>query len=70
MAQASACAYQALNLSTNSNQPIELIDSYRMDQKLDYIHMNPAVLGFVNESIWRAFATRDLYQKLLNSHHQ
>lgn len=29
------------------NQPVELSSNYLMDQKLDYIHNNPVVAGFV-----------------------
>ncbi|MEP1095902.1 MAG: transposase [Cyclobacteriaceae bacterium] len=36
------------------NQPIELNDNSMLDQKLDYLHMNPVVSGFVNEAeYWR-----------------
>ena len=36
------------------NQPIELNDNFRMDQKLQYIHMNPVVAGFISEpEHWR-----------------
>ncbi len=36
------------------NQPIELSDNSMLDQKLDYLHMNPVVSGFVSESEhWR-----------------
>ena len=31
------------------NQPIELCDNNMMDQRLEYLHMNPVVSGFVNE---------------------
>jgi putative transposase len=31
------------------NKPIELSSNNIMDQKLDYVHMNPVVAGFVNE---------------------
>lgn len=31
------------------NQPIELSDNVLLDQKLDYLHMNPVVSGFVSE---------------------
>jgi len=30
------------------NHPIELWDNYMMEQKLEYIHMNPVVAGFVS----------------------
>jgi len=32
-----------------NNHPIELFDNTIMDQKLDYIHMNPVVSGIVKE---------------------
>ena len=28
------------------NHPIELWDNYMMDQKLEYLHMNPVLSGF------------------------
>jgi putative transposase len=31
------------------NHPIELWDNYMMDQKLEYIHMNPVRAGFVSD---------------------
>ncbi|WP_424961001.1 hypothetical protein [Ekhidna sp.] len=31
------------------NQSIELSDNVLLDQKLDYLHMNPVVSGFVSE---------------------
>ncbi len=31
------------------NQPIELSDANMMNQRLDYLHMNPVVAGFVKE---------------------
>lgn len=30
------------------NHPIELWDNYMMEQKLEYLHMNPVVAGFVS----------------------
>jgi putative transposase len=30
------------------NHPIELWDNYMMDQKLEYLHMNPVLSGFVD----------------------
>ena len=36
------------------NQPIELSDNMMLDQRLNYLHMNPVVSGFVNEpEHWR-----------------
>ena len=31
------------------NQPIELSSNEMMDQRLNYLHMNPVVSGFVSE---------------------
>ncbi|MEP0985174.1 hypothetical protein [Ekhidna sp.] len=31
------------------NHPIELTDNVILDQKLNYLHMNPVVSGFVSE---------------------
>lgn len=31
------------------NQPIELNDNKMLDQRLNYLHMNPVISGFVNE---------------------
>lgn len=31
------------------NHPIELWDNYLMDQKLEYLHMNPVLSGFVDK---------------------
>lgn len=31
------------------NQPIELNNNVMLDQRLEYLHMNPVVAGFVNE---------------------
>ena len=31
------------------NQPIELSENYLLDQKLEYLHMNPVFSGFINE---------------------
>ena len=40
--------------ASNSERERELYDNERMVQKLDYIHMNPVVSGFVNEpEHWR-----------------
>ena len=37
-----------------NNKPIELYSNEVIDQKVDYIHQNPVVSGFVNESDhWR-----------------
>ncbi|UII35148.1 hypothetical protein LVD17_07465 [Fulvivirga ulvae] len=36
------------------NHPIELSDNKMMEQRLDYLHMNPVVAGFVGEpSYWK-----------------
>ena len=42
------------------NHPIELGNNQIMDQKLEYIHMNPVVAGFVDEPYhWRYSSARD-----------
>ena len=42
------------------NHPIELFTNEMMDQKLDYIHNNPVVAGFVDEpSAWLYSSARD-----------
>jgi len=42
------------------NQPIELNTNEMLDQKLDYLHDNPVVSGFVNEpEHWRYSSAMD-----------
>ena len=42
------------------NKPIELWSAEVIDQKLEYIHMNPVVAGFVNKpEHWRHSSTID-----------
>jgi hypothetical protein len=33
-----------------NNHPIELWDNYMKEQKLNYLHQNPVVAGFVSEA--------------------
>ena len=33
------------------NHPIALLSNYMMDQRLDYIHHNPVVAGFVDDPV-------------------
>jgi len=42
------------------NKPIELWSSHVIEQKLNYIHMNPVVSGFVNEpEYWKYSSVMD-----------
>ena len=42
------------------NQPIELNTNEMMDQRVEYLHMNPVEAGFVDEAeAWRFSSSRD-----------
>ena len=42
------------------NQPIELSNNRMLDQRLEYVHMNPVVSGFVSEpEYWRYSSAMD-----------
>jgi putative transposase len=43
------------------NHPVELTDNKMIDQKLDYIHNNPVVAGFVNEAESYVFSSAGDY---------
>lgn len=53
-AGAANCNVKQYQLWQQHNQPIELFTNHMIDQKVDYIHNNPVVAGFVeNPTDWK-----------------